>query len=425
MILQIAWRNIWRNRLRSLVVMIAVAIGLSAGIFMMAFQYGINKERSKDMIETKVSHIQLHHPQFREDRKLSQFLVNGPEKLTELATDEENVRAVSGRVLVNGMLSTSKGGNGVIINAINPEGESELIQLEERLVAGKYFSGTRSKPILIGDKLAEKLGWKKEAIAEGENGEKGEPSYTLRKKVILTMQNIDGVTVRGQFRVCGIYKSSNSKFDEMNVYVKQSDVYPLIGQEGGFHEIAFLLNVHEMSEDSTYLNGLKTRYAETEVANWKDIAPDLKIMDESFEVSLYIFIGIILLAMLFGIINTMLMAVMERTRELGMLMSVGMNKLRVFSMIMLESIFLSIVGGISGLIIAFGLVEIFATKGIDLSGASEGLESIGMSTMVYTALEPKYYFIIALMVIMTAVIAAIYPAYKALKLKPAEAVRAI
>jgi len=133
---------------------------------------------------------------------------------------------------------------------------------------------------------------------------------------------------------------------------------------------------------------------------------------------------IILFALVFGIINTMLMVIMERKKELGMLMSVGMNKPRVFWMIMLETTMLSLVGAAVGLAISVGLMELFGFTGINFASWAEGLEAMGYSSFVYPYVTTNFYIIVTILVVFTAIIASIWPTRKALKLNPAEAVRA-
>ena len=125
----------------------------------------------------------------------------------------------------------------------------------------------------------------------------------------------------------------------------------------------------------------------------------------------------------FGIINTMLMAIMERVREIGVLMAIGMNKGKVFLMILLETVFLSLTGGIMGLALSYFVVTITGNNGIDLSIVGEGLNAMGYSAFVYPELDSIYYFMIVGLVVVTALFASILPARKALKFNPAEAVR--
>jgi ABC-type antimicrobial peptide transport system permease subunit len=149
----------------------------------------------------------------------------------------------------------------------------------------------------------------------------------------------------------------------------------------------------------------------------------MSYMTESMDLYMYIFIIIILLALLFGIINTMLMVVMERTKEIGMLMAIGMQKGRIFRMIVLESIMLSLVGGILGILLGAGVSEIRSNHPIDLSRWAAGYEALGYDAFVYLQLEPALLLNVTVMVIFTGIVAALYPAYKALRNNPADALR--
>ena len=132
-----------------------------------------------------------------------------------------------------------------------------------------------------------------------------------------------------------------------------------------------------------------------------------------------------MLALIFGIINTMLMAVLERYRELGMLMAVGMNKAKVFVMIMLETLLLGLISAPIGMLIGYLLVLMTRRNGINLSAYSDGMAEFGMSSMVYPSLETGVYWQLAIAVLLTTILGALYPAYKAIKLKPVEAIRKI
>jgi len=129
--------------------------------------------------------------------------------------------------------------------------------------------------------------------------------------------------------------------------------------------------------------------------------------------------------MAFGIVNSMLMAVLERKHELGMLLCIGMSKVRVFSMIVLETIFVIAVGGPLGMLVANLSIRHFAKAGIDLTIVEAGLKSIGLETVVYPALSAEYYINIGLMVALAAFLSALYPAWRAVRYDPAEAVRSV
>ncbi len=403
MLITIAWRNIWRNKVRSLVVIIAIALGLWGGVFFSSFSWGMNDSRAKNMIETQLSHIQIHTPAYKDEPKVTYFLPDGKKLLSEVRQNK-GILASTGRIKVNGMISSSKGGLGVQIHGITPDEEALVTRLSDKVVEGEYF-GQKRNQILVGQKMADRL------------------KLRLNKKVVLTYQNVEGDMTATAFRIAGFFKTVNSKYDEVNVFVRARDLEKNLGSTGEIHEIAILLDNQNMVD--SLKNKLQLAHSELLVEDWKDMAPDLKFVAESMRTFMQVFMAIFMLGMAFGIINTMLMAVLERTRELGMLMSIGMNKVKVFFMIMLETIFLSLIGGPLGMLIAYGFVSFFGIHGIDLSFMKEGLASFGMTNTVYTHLAPIFYFDIAVMVLITAILSSIYPAIKALKLKPVEALRTL
>jgi ABC-type lipoprotein release transport system permease subunit len=209
----------------------------------------------------------------------------------------------------------------------------------------------------------------------------------------------------------------------MTVFVKKDDLAKMTGLNGSEpHEIAVLLQDRGMAKD--FAEEMRSTYPDLKIESWGEIDPMLIMIAEYMGVYMYFLISIILAALAFGIVNTMLMAVMERTKELGMLAAIGMNRKRVFSMIMVETIFLTIVGAIVGLAINIGLVSYLSDKGIDLTKAmGEAFEAIGYDSVIYPEMGPESYLAITLLVIIAAILSSIYPALKAIRLNPAEAVR--
>jgi ABC-type lipoprotein release transport system permease subunit len=189
------------------------------------------------------------------------------------------------------------------------------------------------------------------------------------------------------------------------------------------HEIAIAVNNDNVTD--TLKNKLKAKFPGYAVQSWKEVMPELGLMTDSAQYMLLIFMIIIFLALSFGIINTMLMAVLDRVREIGMLMAIGMNKFRILIMITIETILLMLTGSALGLVLSYCLVEYYKIYGIDLTAFASGFSGIGFSSIVYPFIEPNAYFQIAVMVIITGILSSIIPARKALKLNPAEAIRTL
>ena len=404
MILSIAWRNVWRSKTRSLVMIAAIALGLFAGIFMMAFMNGMYNSRIESATRSELSHIQVHAPHFLDNTESELFIPNGFE-LAERIAALDSVEAASPRLIAEPFIMAAHGTGGGKMLGIDPEKEKHVTDIWEHLVDGTYLEKTsRMPPVLVGQKLAEKLRLK------------------IGTKINVQLVDFNGDLSSKGYRVAGIYKTVNTGFDEMHLFVNINDLRSQIGiQPDAVHEIAILL------KDNSYAPLVKPAVEKTasgmDVQTWKELSPEMSLITDSMDQYMYIFVLIILIALCFGIINTMLMAVLERVKEIGMLMAVGMNKRKIFNMIILESIMLTLTGGVVGILLGIGISRVFEKHPINLSAFAQGLEQYGMSTEIATVFPAHSLGILITLVVLTGLISAIYPARKALKLNPAEATR--
>ncbi|OGS69306.1 MAG: hypothetical protein A3F91_06220 [Flavobacteria bacterium RIFCSPLOWO2_12_FULL_35_11] len=405
MLLQISWRNIWRNKTRSFVVICSIIIGLWAGIFILAFAWGLYQNNIDDTVYRQLSHIQIHNPLFTKENE-SKYTISNSDEILQKLQSNKNVASVSSRVITLGMISSPTNASGIKIFGINPLVEKTQIVLNENVRQGAYFETGKENEILIGEKLAKKL------------------KIKLKSKVVLTFTNIDNEIITAAFRVGGLYRSKNISLDEVNVYVQKNELVNLLGlQDSESNEIAILLKNEEQLDSMKIFSS--SLVPKGKVEDWKTLSPELGMVIESFNLYTYIITGIILLALTFGIVNTMLMSVLERFRELGMLMAIGLNKSKIFVMILLETLYLTLMGCPIGLLIGWLSVNFFEKHGINISMFSEGLAAYGFSSIIYTSLDNQKYMIVAIMYFITALLSAIYPAYKALQLNPSEAIRKI
>lgn len=407
-----AWRNIWRSKTRSLVVMGAIAVGIWAALSLTGFATGIMKSYIKNAVQNVVSHIQVHQPEYLEEYEV-RYNIPDAVAVEQAIRAEPGVKAVSMRSVANGMISSSKGARGVRIKGVVPEEEARVNALDENVVEGDYLSSEGRNPILLSAELANKLNVK------------------LRSKVVLNFQDRGGSITAAAFRVVGIFDTGNNPFDLSHAFVRRSDLNGLLIPAADSsmavgalaHEAAVM--VDDIRNVDTIAASLSAELPGLKVQTYRQISPDLQLYEGQIKNVSIIYLIVIMLALVFGIINTMLMAVLERIKELGMLMAIGMNKLRVFLMIVLESIMLGLVAMPVGLLLGYITIDYVRKNGIDMSVYAKGLENFGMSAIIYFEIDPIVYWQVAIGVFLTAVLASVYPAWKAIRLKPVEALRAI
>jgi ABC-type lipoprotein release transport system permease subunit len=382
--------------------MTSVVIGVWAGTFVTALYWGMSEDRVRIAIENEVSHIQVHHPAFKEDYKVKYSIPLGDTILHALRSNK-HIRAYSPRIIAQGMLATTTGSTGILINGVQPVEEDSTTHIGTKIIDGQYL-GTKSNQIIVGAKLAKRLKLK------------------VRSKVVLTFLDKEENIASGAFRVAGIFQSNNSGWDETNVFVKKEDLAPLVILSGEVNEIAILLSANR--DIDTTLAELKAKLPQYKVESWMEISPETSLIISTMSQFSIIFVVIILLALSFGIVNTMLMAILERTREIGMMIALGMNRAKVFLLVVLETFFLVTLGCPVGIFIAWITISYFARNGIDISVFSgQAMSSFGFGMVMHPTLPTELYFQIIGLVCLTAILSAILPAIKAVRLNPAETIK--
>ncbi|NUO00125.1 MAG: ABC transporter permease [Saprospiraceae bacterium] len=402
MLFSISWRNLWRHPTRSLAIITSVALGVLAGAFIVSLYYGMGNERVRIAIEEEVSHLQIHHPNFREDfEAVWNFQLDSVDAVLQRMP---GLKARSLRSTAQGMLANAAGSSGIQINGINPASEIATRKLDQFIIRGAYFDSTKKNQVLVGKKLADRM------------------KLTPGAKIVLTFLDHEQNIQASAFRICGIYETSNAPIDERNVYVDLFEFNQLLGIPGRGTEAAILLTGE--TEIPTAQAFLQQHFPGLEIETWHTISPETDLVMSSLDISSFIIIFIIVLALAFGIINTMLMAVLERTREIGMLMAIGMTKIRLFGMVVLETVLLTMVGCPVGFGLAWTLNKWLSETGIDLSAIAGNLmKGFGYGAIIYPDLPGFKVGQIVLTVFVTALLASVFPAWKALKMNPVQAIK--
>ncbi len=402
MLLSISWRNIWRHPARSGVLIMAIIAGLWAGILVSALTNGWIHQRFVNMIQEEITHAQIHHPEYLTEREPWMYIENPDDIFTFLDRDAR-VNSWSARTLTDGMIQSPLTSSGVQIRGVQTDRERATTTFHENLTQGDYLDSELRNPVLLGERLADKL------------------NVEVGNRIVLTFQDLDNEITSGSFTISGLFRTASNPYDERNVFVRNENLQELLG-DTIFHEIAMMLQDEGLSDAVT--GDINSEFENIAADTWYELSPELRyITDMGGGLIVYI-MAVIMLALAFGILNTMLMAIFERMRELGMLLAIGMNKMRVFFMIMLESVILTLTGAAGGLLLAWLTLEYLGEKGIDMTAmGGDSMAEFGYDAVVYPIAYTNDYITTITLVVITALLAAIYPAFKALRLNPGEVVR--
>jgi ABC-type lipoprotein release transport system permease subunit len=410
-LLQIAWRNLWRGWRRSAVVLSALTVGLAACLVLVGWSHGWVRQMVDSAVSTKLALLAVHARGYQANPDVERTLGEGGRALVA-AIERFPGAAASPRALGDGLAQSARHSARVVLVGVEPEREARVSAVARSFAAGGFPEATpigvgRGLPgVAIGEALAEVL------------------KVRMGEKLVL---HAPGETGLGAFRVSGVFRTGSKGFDESSVFLRLEDAQRLLGVGDGVHEIAIALaDPRELPALAAFARAElpRVRPSETlEVLTWKEREPRLAAMLGLMESTAWIAYATMFAGMAFGIANTLLMSVYERIREFGVMRSLGLPANRLVSLILLESLLLTLGGSLLGLGLGVCAVAVLGRVGIELSGFSGGLSQLGVGSTVYPRLEAPDVVSPLGLAFATALLAAIWPAWKAARLRPSEALR--
>jgi ABC-type lipoprotein release transport system permease subunit len=406
MIWRMAWRNAWRNPRRTAVVVTAVAVGIAGVVLTMAVNYGMVVQMMETAISTELGHLQIHAAGFDQNPELAVRLEDGGSAAAEALAALGGVAAWARRVRAEGLITSPRSSAGVRVVGIEPEREAEVSIVARSIRQGRYLGGVNGvkRRVLIGEKLARRL------------------EVDVGDKVVLSVQDLAGDLGAEALRVAGIFKTPMGELDGGTVFVRIDEGQALFGLGRAVSEIVVV--AHDRAHVPALREMLAARLPGAEVRSWKELRPVLVYLVKLFDqMALWVYVAAFV-AMAFGIANVLLMAVYERIREIGIMMAVGMKGRRLVLMIVVESLFVTLLGLALGF--AGAVAGVWALQdGIDLSFFAEGLSAFGVGTRLVPVLRWADFTVPMAVALVTALVASAWPALHAVRFRPAEAVRRV
>jgi ABC-type lipoprotein release transport system permease subunit len=378
----LAWRNLWRNHRRTLIMLGAVVIGVWAMIFMTALTMGMVNDMIEDSISVLPGHVQVHHPDYLDDPNITNLLPLTDDVIAE-TFESAGFLAWATRIKVPAVLSSERESRGVTLLGIDPQREEVMSFVDYGAVEGRFLDGPDDAGLVIGRKLAETL------------------ETELGKRVVLMSQDPDNDIADRGFRVVGLFSADVQAYEEQYVFAGKKTVQNLLRVGDRVTAIVVLGDDYRNVEPEldTYLGTM------------------LRVMD-GFVI---VWVIIIFLALSFGLVNTLVMAVFERVREIGLMLALGMKPSSILGQIVIESMMLLVIGLAIGNLLAWASIKPLES-GIDVSVVAEGMAMMGAASVLYPQLRFEDVILANTVVLILGFFASLSPAWRASRFQPIEAI---
>ncbi|MEA1970277.1 MAG: FtsX-like permease family protein [Thermodesulfobacteriota bacterium] len=408
--IKMAWRNIWRNSRRSILTILAIVFATMLLVFMLSFQFGSYDTMINTAVKIHTGHVQVQAEGYR-DKMDTRLVVPDPGAVDDVIKDIPEIEAYTSRANAFSLVSSSDRTYGVLLTGIDPEREAKVSTLKKLVRRGEYLAQEDTDMALVGKLLARNL------------------KVDIGDELVVLGQGRDGSVAASVLKVKGIFSSGEDKFDRNSVQMPLGYFQDVFFMRGAVHEVVvlgrFLEDVKKIKKEL----GAGVRNIDSDgnlaVLDWMELMPGIVQSIKLDLVSGLIMYVILIVVVAFSILNTFLMAIFERTREFGVLMAIGMTPGRLMRSLFLESVTITLIGIILGIISGGMVTWYFQVHGILISGASELLSQYGLPERMYPQLSVLSISVGAGIVLIITILTAIYPVLKVRRLKPVEAMTAV
>ena len=401
-LLRLAWRNLWRNHRRTLIMLLAIVLGTWAMIFMTALMRGMVSQMVADGISVLPGHVQVHHPDYRDDPSIANLIAISDEELSERFGSSADFLAWATRIRVPAVITSEYESRGVTLLGVDPLQERGLTFVDYDAVEGRFLESADDTGVVIGRKLATTLNTK------------------VGKRIVLMSQDPENEIADRGFRVVGLFDANVQAYEEAYVFAGKTTVQKMLRVGDQVSEL-FVLGDDFRDVEAEYNKTVELIDGRAEVKRWIELDAYLGTMLSVMDGFVLVWIVVIFLALSFGLVNTLVMAVFERVREIGLMLALGMRPIYILGQIIVESLLLLAIGLAIGTALAWAAVQPMK-DGVDLSIVGEGMEMWGMSSVLYPELLLSDVILANVVVLVLGFLASLSPAWRAAQYEPIEAI---
>ncbi|MBW2659441.1 MAG: ABC transporter permease [Deltaproteobacteria bacterium] len=401
----LAWRNIGRNTRRSVLTILAIVFASSLLVFMLSFQFGAYREMINSSVRLSTGHLQIQQKGYQ-DKPAVRKVIKNPKKLLRMVTSIDGVEAAGIRSESFALAAGPKKSRGIMVSGVTPQDETRISSLPRQIIRGRYLQTGDSGVAVIGVLAAKRLG------------------IDIGGECTLLGQGRDGSVAAALVKIGGIYRTGIDEFDRTTMQIPFTDFDSAFSMEGGAHRL--VITAYQLADTDRIAEIIKgtPETAGLAVLTWDQLTPGLK---QSIELDLMggiIMYAILITVVAFSILNTFFMAIFERTREFGVLMSIGTKPLRLVKLMLLESMTMTAIGILTGVTLGITVTLFFSRFGISLGESSEMMAQYGIADRIYPHLSILSVTVGPAIITVVAFMTALIPALKIPRMRPVEAMRA-
>ena len=404
MLITMAWRNLWRQRRRSLVTSSALAVGIALCMATICFQDGFYQTIRVVIIERTLGHLQMHHPDYPGREHLHDTLQDSAERLASLDAHPDILKSTV-RLRGQGLVGGSSGSEGAELTGVDPGRENATTDISALVVGGRYLAEDPAHEVVLGVELARTL------------------ELGVDDELLVVTQAADGSMGNDLYQIVGLLSTGNERFDKLGVQLHIEDAQELLVLPDQVHEIVVV------TRSGVDLVTAKADLSAPEFARgalvrtWHEVNPDMAKMLGMQDIAAWILLFIILSVASIVVLNTMMMVVFERTREIGLLKALGMRPGRIVQLIAFEALSIATVAVIVGVTLG-GLLDAYLVNvGVNMVEEDLVFNGIRISGNLQGYVEVKSIAYTILFAYVVSMVASLWPAWRAARLQPVTAMR--
>ena len=402
LLLELSWRNLWRRKRRNGLLLAAISFAVAGVVLLNTFIRGMQVQMVDTAVNNMNGHVKVLAPGYLDDPGIAKSFELAkawrPDALAGI--EAEMVLGWASRVRVPAVVMSERETRGVQLVGIDPATE-DISFIGDMPVTGERLSGPEDGRLLLGKALAEQL------------------ETTAGRRIVLISQGADGKNREAGYRIAGLYDAEGEGLEKAFLFTGIANVQNLL-DASVVTEVSVRLT--EARHSGSFISRMIDAWTGLDVLTWQDLEPMAAAMHEFVDVAIAVWFLIIMGALAFGLINTLVTAVMERTRELGMLRAVGMRPTAVVAQVVVESMLIMALGVVIGLAAGI-LLYLAVADGIDLSAFAAATEEFGLAALMLPKLEAGDVWLVVVLSAVIGLMASVYPAWRSVKLTPLEAMR--